>query len=167
MRKLCGLFILLVTIYACNKIESKKFDQDKLIGRYKVDVTTAIDQFKIDDEKEHTWLDAVKKITSAAISSLNLKVNFEENSKGTVEVNENMLRLAQKLTDEPLEHLNEFWYKVEQDSIIFLKKEEQDEFKKWGILKNISNNYDSIKMYVLNNNKKDEKLYVNLVRIEE
>ncbi len=144
MKKNSTLFIFIAVLLfgACSN--SGNSFSDSLSGKYHVDLSQAKDI--IEDELK------VEKIPSQMLSlvlgQLNLTAEFEGNSL-EVNTSESVANLLGSFTKYSLPM--RFEYKIESDSLIYIK-EDGGEFKKVGTLKKNGDSYDNLK-FVPNSNK--------------
>lgn len=68
-------------------------------------------------------------------------------------------------SDSKTDKVKEFVYKVENDSVLYMKKVGDTEFHRWAIVKKHSEGYDYLKLLILKDNKGEH--YFNLHKITE
>lgn len=159
------IIICAFTIISCNSNkDSNVFDSDKLKGKYKVDLTPYIAEATKSDESDE-WSKMSKGLTAMALSSVKIEMNFYENNKGVTQMDGGLIDFASALSDEPVEKTLEFSYKVENDSILYMKIKDQDQYKKWAIVQKYSDNYDYLKFLMIEEGK--DTVYFNLNKINE
>jgi hypothetical protein len=61
--------------------------------------------------------------------------------------------------------MGKFTYKVENDSILYMKGKDESEFKKWAIVRKFSKNYDYLQFLIIEEG--EDKVYFNLSKIAE
>ena len=160
------LFITLI-LASCNILTNRDnvFDNDKLIGKYKVDLTPAITSAVNADENDDQFDKLGKGLAGMALSSVDMKLTFYENNSGIMELDGGLINLFCLLSDGAVEKINEFTYKVENDSILYMKKKGNTEFSKWAIVRKFSENYDYLQFLIVEEGK--ENMYYNLSKITE
>lgn len=155
----CFAFFLL----SCNPFKtSNTFDSEKLKGKYKVDVSSIIEQANKTSKKDKnndTWSNLGKGIASLAFSTINIEMTFYDNNKGVISMDGGILNSFLNSED----RLTEFSYKVEDDSIIYFKSIKDNDFKKWAIIKKYSDSYDYLQFLIVEEGK--ENVYFNLRKI--
>ena len=162
-----NVFIALIFILtACNlNKDTNVFDSDKLIGKYKVDLTPFIAEAVKSEKGENEWEKVGKGIAGLALSSVEIELNFYENQKGIMHFDGGLIDLANAFSDNPIEKINEFSYKVEKDSILYMKGINDKEYKQWAIVRKFSENYDYLQFLVIEEGK--DKVFFNLKKIHD
>lgn len=112
------------------------FDSDKLKGKYKVDLTPFVAEAVSVEAGDDGWDELGKGLAGLALSSVEIKLSFYENNKGIMEMGGGLIDFANTFSDDPVEKIQEFTYKVENDSILYMKENGEAEFEKWAIFNN-------------------------------
>lgn len=161
------VFIALTFILtACNLSKDPNvFDSDKLIGKYKVDLTPFIAEAVKSEKEENEWEKVGKGLAGLALSSVEIELNFYENQKGIMHFDGGLIDFANAFSDKPIEKINEFSYKVEKDSILFMKGINDKEYKQWAIVRKFSDNYDYLQFLIIEEGK--DKVFFNLKKIHD
>ena len=161
------VFIALIFILtACNlNKDPNVFDSDKLIGKYKVDLTPFIAEAVKSEKGENEWEKVGKGIAGLALSSVEIEMNFYENQKGIMHFDGGLIDFANAFSDKPIEKINEFSYKVEKDSILYMKGINDNEYKQWAIVRKFSENYDYLQFLIIEEGK--DKVFFNLKKIHD
>jgi hypothetical protein len=161
------VFIALIFILtACNlNKDHNVFDSDKLIGKYKVDLTPFIAEAVKSEKGENEWEKVGKGIAGLALSSVEIEMNFYENQKGIMHFDGGLIDFANAFSDKPIEKINEFSYKVEKDSILYMKGINDNEYKQWAIVRKFSENYDYLQFLIIEEGK--DKVFFNLKKIHD
>lgn len=161
------VFIALIFILtACNlNKDPNVFDSDKLIGKYKVDLTPFIAEAVKSEKGENEWEKVGKGIAGLALSSVEIEMNFYENQKGIMHFDGGLIDFANAFSDKPIEKVNEFLYKVEKDSILYMKGINDNEYKQWAIVRKFSENYDYLQFLIIEEGK--DKVFFNLKKIHD
>lgn len=107
----------------------------------------------------------VNGLASMAMSTVNVEFNFYENNKGVMYIDGGVIDLMNAFSDDKTEKVREFVYKVEEDSVLYMKKVTDSEFHKWAIIKKYSESYDYLKLLMLKDNRGEH--YFNLHKIIE
>jgi hypothetical protein len=168
LRKMNRLLILISAfiVISCNQTkDSNVFDSDKLRGKYKVDLTPIIAEAAKSNESDDEWSKMGKGLAAMALSSVKIEINFYEDNKGIMHMDGGLIDIAAAMSDEPVEKTHEFSYKVENDSILYMKNKDEDQYKKWAIVQKYSDNYDYLKFLIIEEGK--DKVYFNLNKIND
>jgi len=163
-----NIFIItvLVLFSSCNiGKDSTVFNSDKLKGKYKVDLTPFIAEATKNDSNDDSWAELGKGIAALALSSVQIEMSFYDNQKGVIYMDGGLINFANALSENSIEKAHEFKYKVEQDSVLYIKNKEDKEFNKWAIVKKFSDSYDYVQLLIFEEDK--ETYYFNLKRIAE
>jgi hypothetical protein len=146
-------------IVSCNlNKNSNVFDSSKLIGRYKVDVSPYIAEQMENEEDEFGKIGIG--LAGLAMTSIDLELSFYENKKGILHIDGGLIDFANVFSKDPLQKVTEFTYKVENDSILYIKKNKRADFKKWAIVRKYSENYDYLQFLIIEEGK--DKVFFNL-----
>lgn len=161
------VFIALIFILtACNlNKDPNVFDSDKLIGKYKVDLTPFIAEAVKSEKGENEWEKVGKGIAGLALSSVEIEMNFYENQKGIMHFDGGLIDFANAFSEKPIQKINEFSYKVEKDSILYMKGINDNEYKQWAIVRKFSENYDYLQFLIIEEGK--DKVFFNLKKIHD
>ncbi len=167
MKLFIRITLLLFLISACEQKEKNQFNTNKLRGSYSVDLTPTVNQLSDDLDNDNEFLIMAKSIANIAINAIKLRVNFHDKEQAEIEIDPKMKRLVESLIDEPVDSLNQFWYKVDQDSILYLKKEATGDYQEWGVINEYSNDYKTLKIRLSGKALNKEDIFLNLKRVEE
>lgn len=155
-----------VILISCNPTaDSSVFESDKLKGKYKVDLTPFIAESIKSEGDENEWEKLGKGIAAMALSSIEIELNFYDNNKGIMHLDGGLVDFAAALSNEPIEKIHNFTYKVENDSVLYMKDNEGDAYRKWAIIQKYSENYDYLKLLIIEEGK--DKVYFNLSKVTE
>ena len=72
---------------------------------------------------------------------------------------------ASAFSDKKIDKIHEFDYKVENDSILYMKSPKDKEFNKWAIVRKFSQNYDYLQFLIIEDGK--DKVFFNLKKVTE
>ena len=155
--KTTSIIIIAASLFSCNNLRKDKnaIDSDKIIGKYEVDLSPLAANFTEEDNP----------LVRLALSSFRVHVSFYDNNKGVLELNGKAIDLASIIIKEPIEKLHEFNYKIEDDSVFYLKFKEHEEYKKRAIIRKLGDNYDYLQFMAIVDGKDDISL--NFSRIGE
>lgn len=160
------IILLLLIIFSCNSLtKNDVFDSDKLKGKYKVDLTPFVEDAVKAEEGDDEWDELGKGLAGLALSSVEIKLSFYEDNKGVMEMSGGLIDFANTFSDEPVEKIQEFTYKVENDSILYMKENGESEYEKWAIVRTFSENYDYLQFLIIEEG--EDKVYLNLSKITE
>ena len=154
---------IIIAIFACscmNTSGENVFDSDKLKGKYKVDLTPFVAEAIKAEEDDGEWDKLGKGLIGLALSSVDIKLSFYDNNEGILEMGGGLIDLANAFTDNPVENIQKFTYKVEHDSMLYMKKNGDSEYEKWAIVRKFSDNYDYLQFLIIEEGK--DKVYFNL-----
>ena len=161
---LIGLFLL---VGCSNNISSSVFESEKLKGKYEVNVNEFLDK-KITKNEEGFFNKLSDGIIKLTVSSINMELSFFDNNKGVFKMDGAVLSVfGEGETIQPFE------YKVENDSILCVKIKEDKEYRKWAIIQKFSDNYDYLKLLIIDKEftdpfpGRDNKVYFILDKIND
>jgi len=161
------IILLTLILFSCNSLTKNEnvFDSDKLKGKYKVDLTPFVAETVKSEEGDDEWDELGKGLAGLALSSVEIKLSFYEDNKGVMEMGGGLIDFADAFSDEPVEKIQEFTYKVENDSVLYMKENGETEYEKWAIVRNFSENYDYLQFLIIEEG--EDKVYFNLSKITE
>lgn len=167
MRQILKFVVIIMLFSACGNLfnDSNVFQSEKLKGKYKVDLTPFVAEAVKSEEGDDGWTKMGKGLAGLALSSVEIELSFYDNNKGIMHMNGGLIDFANALSDKPVEKLHEFTYKVEQDSILYMKGKTDQEYKKWAIVRKFSENYDYLQFLIVEEGK--DKVFFNLKKIGE
>jgi hypothetical protein len=165
--KYIKIFLLSLVLLSCSNLTKNDnvFDSNKLKGKYKVDLTPFVAEAVKAEEGDDGWDELGKGLAGLALSSVEIKLSFYQNNKGIMEMGGGLIDFANAFSDEPVEKIQEFTYKVENDSILYMKENGEAEFEKWAIVRKFSENYDYLQFLIIEEG--EDKVYFNLSKITE
>ena len=159
-----SFIIMFFFILGCNLgKDSNTFDSDKLKGRYNVDITPAISETVNADKSEDGFYKMGQIIAVSALTSIKIQISFYDKNTGIMNMDGVLVDLA-SLLNEPPQKVKPFTYKVENDSIIYMKFENESDFHKWAIVKKYNSSYDYLKLLILDEEGRNY-VYYNLTKI--
>ena len=165
MKKIVLFGFVLTFMVACNPTsKSNVFDSDQLRGKYKVDLTPVIAEVSESDSDDDNWDKFGKGLAAMAMSSVKMEITFYENNKGVLHMDGGLIDFASAFGEKPLNKTHSFEYKIENDSVLYMK-EEGKEYKKWAIVKKYSESYDYLKLLVIKDGVED--VYFNMNKVTE
>ncbi len=155
MKKL--LYFLLATLLLAGCANPRAIDSSQLEGRYSVDLQSFVrSAFDDSDDSDLFGRSAISLIANA----LELNVNFYGNGKGVLEVDGWGIGFVEKYLNSDLDKVNEFAYRIDNDSVLMVKNQEHD-FERVGVLRKLADNYDYLQLV-------DEDGYtINLIKTAE
>ncbi|MEH0153593.1 hypothetical protein V6R21_05730 [Limibacter armeniacum] len=161
------LLLLVLLTAACNISEkdSGVFDSDKLQGRYKVDLTPFVTEALGTQEEKDGWEKMGQGLMVMALSSVEMEFSFYEGNRAVVHMDGGLVDFAMAFSDEPMKKTHELTYKVEQDSVLYVKGEQDQDFRKCGVIQQYSESYDHFKLLV--GNEGEKKFYLDMHKVKE
>lgn len=162
MKKVIALFLILSCV-SCN-IGTDTFDTNKLNGKYKVDLSSLISQ-AMEGEEDDDAARFGKGIAALMFSSLSFEVGFYEDNRGVFYFDGGVLGFLAAFSDKPIKKIHGFNYKIEDDSVLFLKGEDDDEYEEVGTIKSFTPDYDYIQIAF--KNEKGKNVVLDLKKISE
>ena len=164
--KTFAILIVLFALSSCNPFSSSKtFDSDKLKGKYKIDIAPIIRDVADKTKKKDVFDEIGSGIAKMAFSSINAEISFYKNKKGVLYIDGTVINFMNLFSDK-FEKTHEFEYKVEQDSILYMKDTKSNsEYKRWAIVRTFSESYDYVQLVVGDDGK--ESLLFNLKKLSE
>lgn len=162
-----AIILLSLLLFSCNSLTKNDnvFDSEKLNGKYKVDLTPFVADTVKAEQGDDEWDELGKGLAGLALSSVEIKLSFYENNKGVMEMGGGLIDFANAFSDEPVEKIQEFTYKVENDSVLYMKENGKTEYEKWAIVRKFSENYDYLQFLIIEEG--EDKVYFNLSKITE
>lgn len=159
------LFVLFVT--SCGKFSKDEnvFESEKLIGKYKVDITPFIKEATKSNKNDKNSDKLANGLITMMFSSMDIEINFYENNKGIMSFEGGAVDFASAFSDKKFDKVHEFDYKVENDSILYMKGTKDKEFNKWAIVRKFSQNYDYLQFLIIEDGK--DKVFFNLKKVTE
>lgn len=164
--RICFFISILITFsFSCSSSnrDSNIFQSEKLKGKYKVDLSPLINEVNKSNDVDFSKIG--KGLASMALSSVDIEMSFFEKNKGIMFFDGGLIDLANAFSDKPIEKMMEFTYKVEQDSILYMKNIDDQKYRKWAIVRKFSENYDYLKFLIVEDG--EEKVFFNLKKIAE
>lgn len=167
MNRFLLIMVAAMLLSACGNLfnDSNVFQSEKLKGKYKVDLTPFVAEAVKSEEGDNEWTKMGKGLAGLALSSVDIELSFYDNNKGIMHMDGGLIDFANALSDKPVEKLHEFTYKVEQDSILYMKGKDEEEYKKWAIVRKFSENYAYLQFLIVEEGK--DKVFFNLKKIGE
>lgn len=164
MRNYIAFTVLTFMLTACSNLKDPNvFNSEKLIGKYKVDLSPFIAEAAKSDNAENNLDRLGKGIAGLALTSIEMELSFYENQKGVMHLDGGFIDFANALSDEPIEKIKEFSYKVENDSILYMRAVDEQDYKPWAIVRKFSENYDYLQFLIIEDGK--DKVFFNLKKI--
>ena len=152
MKKL--FYFLLTTLLLVGCANPRAIDSSQLEGRYSVDLQSFVrSAFDDSDDTDLIGRSAISLITNA----LELNVNFYGNGKGVLEVDGWGIGFVEKYLNSDLDKVNEFAYRIDNDSVLMVKNQEHD-FECVGVLRKLADNYDYLQLV------DDDGYTINLIK---
>lgn len=162
MKHISLFFLTVILAFSCVTSENKSttFESGKLVGQYEVDITPVISELTKTNESDDEWDKVGKGLAGMALASMDIEIVFYENNKGIMYFSGGLVDFAAAFSDEPIEKTQEFVYKVENDSILYMKEEDSSEYRKWATVQKFDENYDFVKLLI--HNPEEENVVFNL-----
>lgn len=152
MKKL--LYFLFSTLLLVGCVNPRAIDSSQLEYRYSVDLQSFVrSAFDDSDDTDLIGRSAISLIANA----LELNVNFYGNGKGVLEVDGWGIGFVEKYLNSDLDKVNEFAYRIDNDSVLMVKNQEHD-FERVGVLRKLVNNYDYLQLV------DDDGYTINLIK---
>lgn len=153
MKKILTTFTLaaLLILSACGG-KKNAVDADGLQGRYSLDISSAI-QAAMENDKSGKF-DMASGFASMLLSQLEVTVQFESET-AIVDASGIAGEMLKGLADGKVSMPKALGYKIENDSVLYLK-EEGKEFEEAGVLKKLGDSYDYLKFYAEKDGKRIE-----------
>ena len=162
MRRFLLITSLILSIISCNSSSSDSdvFESEKLRGKYKVDLSPFIAEATKSNKNDDGFSKFANGIAAMAMSSVKVEMNFYEGDKGTIYIDGGLVDFMNAMDNNSTDKVTEFDYKVEQDSVLYMKQPKDAKYEKWAIVKKFAGNYDHLKFLILKEGK--GKVYFNL-----
>ena len=171
MRKIILALFIVASIVSCKQYKSSESNAEVTAdAKEEVAVSNAANPevegkvFKSNALIEMKVKDAMKdavQIEENAIALNGFVLNSEMNNQildsDKVELSEESVKKIDKI--------HEFDYKVENDSILYMKSPKDKEFNKWAIVRKFSQNYDYLQFLIIEDGK--DKVFFNLKKVTE
>lgn len=157
------LVLLLSTCYHGNN--NNLFNSNKLVGKYKVELTPYISE-KVNHEEVETKTDKVSEgISRMLLSSVEIELSFYENQKGMMLFDRGYVDIVTDNNNKPIEKIKKFSYRVENDSTLYKKEVDEQEYKPWAIVRKFSENYDYLQFLIIEEG--NDKVFYNLKKLND
>ncbi|TXC82086.1 hypothetical protein [Luteibaculum oceani] len=167
MKTIYSLLILLV-LASCQTAnpaeEVPNPEPAQLVGSYNVDFSPIVDHVTEELNENENIAKIGEGLAGLFLDAVKLKIHFYPENKGKMEFEGGVFQFAVSISDEPLDSEQSFEYKLESDSILWLKEQKNDEFEKWAVLREPTKNYDTLKLMMINEG--EENIFLNLYRIK-
>ncbi len=153
--KKANLFISLIfcaMIFVSCGTNPKAVNSQDLAGQYKVDFTPMFEVAELNDV-DSTALKFAKMITS----NIDGKITFYENGQGVLDIDGFVYNLVKLFSDEELFSVEEFSYKIENDSLVHFSGQEN-----YLIIRKIADSYDYLLLI-----DPEDKLRLGLKKIQD
>ena len=145
MKKFFTLFALaaMVILTACGGGKNT-INKDSLQGRYEIDFTSFVKEVLTDASADELPAD----FAASFISKMEITAQFESE---TVVVDASRIAAQYILNDlrAGFTFPMSLKYKIENDSVLYVKGKEDQEFEKFGVLSKVGDGYDYLKLAVV------------------
>lgn len=152
------IIVLSLMLFSCSNLTKDKnaIDSDKLKGVYKIERVPLANYL----------IEEVGIIARLALSSFGVNVDFYDNNSGVIELNWALVDIANTYGDKPIGNKIKFSYKIENDSIFYIRVNKDDEYQKVGVVRKLVDNYDRLQ-FSINTKMENRTLNLYLSRIKE
>ncbi len=167
--RFCALLIFVLSISCQSDTESDGntfFEVSKLQGRYKVDLVPLISE-SLDKKDMGDGKRLGLGIGMAMLSGINIEVSFYDKNEGMIYMDGSMMNFIQGLKDKPMEQMKEFNYKLEQDSLVYIKYKDEEKYKRIGVIRTYGSNYDYIKLVAMDSAGNTKQTGINLKKLSD
>ena len=169
------LFLIAVSIISCKK-EEEKFKSKELKGVYEVDFSSLIDAYAEQKERENQdqenggnnfesfGIGAAKIL----LATVNVKIHFDGKT-GKFDVDGGLAEMIANASNKDLDLSNDttFEYEIRNDSLFFIKREGETDFKEAAIIRKKYTSYDIITLVLSNEKYNKNELQINLEKVAE
>lgn len=161
MKKL--LPIIALSLFACSSMEksTQLFQSEKLVGIYDVDMSPVMEELQPKDDDDG-WTKFGKGLANMALANIHMTMKFYPGNKCDMEFSGNLFDWFQAPSDSSDNPITTFAYRVEQDSILYMKGEDDTEFTKWGIVRRFNEDYSKLQFLVFQDDDQEKKVLFNL-----
>ena len=152
MKKIFTIFTLaaMIILAACGG-GKESINKDNLQGRYQLDLSPIIKEAMAEKVGTNDMGSAFAEMFR---SQLEVTVQFET-EKAIVDASGAAIELIKGLASADIKLPMALGYKIENDSVLYLKQEGKD-FEEAGVLKKIGDGYDYLKLIVTKDGKRSE-----------
>ncbi len=169
MKKFIIALIMTSGLLACSSLEDniRLFESEKLVGVYDVDMSPLLGELKPTDEDDR-WARLGKGLASMALSNMDMTMKFYPGNKCDMEFTGDLFSWFQAPSDSNKVPTASFTYKVVQDSLLYMKGEQDENFERWGIVRKFNDDYSALQFVVFNEDDEDNKqVLFHLKRVQK
>lgn len=157
MKKWCYFVFVMVLLVGC--ANPRTIDSHRLDGRYNVDFHSVVrDALAEEDDPDMQFACSVATLLS---NSLDINIVFYGNGKGVLELDGWGISLVQEYLQAKLDKVNEFAYRIDNDSVLMLNGYGTDGFERMGVLRRLAGSYDYLQLVA------DDGAVFNLIKTTE
>lgn len=158
---------LLLAFAACTNSASNsnaKINSKSLAGTYAVDLTPMFKHLKSDTNSSKLE-DFGKGMALLLLNSIDIELSFYDGNKGRIKVEGSPIEIDGKVNGNDLLKDGEFEYKIKNDSLLFIQSTDDDEYKKWAVIKKVGNDYKQLRLELIQEDVKN--VIIDLEKIDE
>ena len=144
-------FAALLILAACSGGSKQSINKDSLQGRYQLDLSSILKDAMADKGGGD---DMGAAFAAMFLSDLEVTVQFESD-KAIVDASGAAMELFKGFGGGDVKLPIEMGYKLENDSVLYLKQEGKD-FEKVGVLTKVGDGYDNLKLSTVQNGQRSE-----------
>lgn len=139
---------------SCNDLSNpNSFNSKKLEGKYKIDVSSIMSEVTNKSFEDDDWASNLGRgLARLMASTVKFEIVFYENNEGLFDLDAGAFNLFADLSD--LKNTAKFSYKIEEDSVMYIKYKEDVQYKKVAIIKKLGDSYDYLSLQPINSQKR-------------
>lgn len=151
---------LCLFLAACSTLEEniQIFESERLVGAYDVDMSPVLSKLKTTDEDDG-FTRFGKGLASLALSNMECKMRFYPGNRCEMEFGGYLFNWFKAPADSNNNPVAAFTYKVVQDSILYMKGEDDVDFDKWGVVRKFNDDYSALQFLVFSEEGEKEVLF--------
>jgi hypothetical protein len=135
------LFMLLVT--ACDNRNAERIVAKDLIGKYEVDVKGLIKQIR-EKERENIADALGGSLALFMLENMKVQVIFDSDSSFLIGLGGGLMDMFSSLMEEGKAKPMGAKYKIQSDSLFYIKQDDMDEYEKIGVIKKPAKDYSEL-----------------------
>lgn len=99
------------------------------------------------------------------LNSIDIELSFYDGNKGRIQVEGSPIEIDGSVNGSELLKDGVFEYKIKNDSLLYIQSADDDEFKKWAVIKKVGNDYKQLRLELIQEDVKN--VIIDLEKIDE
>jgi len=139
---------LAIFIISCKSEPKGSINSKELVGKYQIDFMPLLNSANI-DSIGNEMKDVPPAFLKFILKNLVINVVFQENEKGSIQMDEKLLNMMKNFSSTDFENLNQFDYKIVKDTVLLIKGVEDTEYFEKATLSKMGSTYDSLRFSII------------------